>query len=172
MESRLYEAEAIIGVLQSLSNNDNGLQLILQKMGEDTLAGRVLERIAHTPFGPFGRVQIAEDEKLKSTEHAESDGESKLVLVPSSISHKVGCMLERTQRSQKKDRATPGKTSSSEAFFPLSAVMPWAMITSFLTVEGACLSLRPTSIMTILYPPCVTYTHNRAWKMITIFFVA
>lgn len=66
VETRLYEAEAIIGVLQSLPVE--GVQSVLREMGRDQLAGRVLERIAHTAFGPFGRGQHQENDGTRDSD--------------------------------------------------------------------------------------------------------
>ncbi|KZS91526.1 hypothetical protein SISNIDRAFT_551014 [Sistotremastrum niveocremeum HHB9708] len=72
VESRLYEAEAIIGVLQSLP--DRGVQYALRQLNSDPLAGRVLDRIANTPFGPLGRNKLKDREAMREEGHEMEDG--------------------------------------------------------------------------------------------------
>lgn len=62
VEGRLFEAEAIIGVILSLPHA--GLQTILHELNRDPLAARVLERIAHSPYGPFGRVHDSDNHEV------------------------------------------------------------------------------------------------------------
>ncbi|KZS88073.1 hypothetical protein SISNIDRAFT_460127 [Sistotremastrum niveocremeum HHB9708] len=63
LEGRLSEAESILGIFQTFPNAT--VQNVLDELNKDPLAGRLLERVAHSPFGPFGRMRNSEDTDLR-----------------------------------------------------------------------------------------------------------
>ncbi|KZT40503.1 hypothetical protein SISSUDRAFT_1060273 [Sistotremastrum suecicum HHB10207 ss-3] len=62
VETRLHEAEAIMGILQSLPHAQ--IRTVLEGLHQDPLAGRVLERVAHGAYGPLGRDQYHPNSEL------------------------------------------------------------------------------------------------------------
>lgn len=73
VENQLYEAEAVIGILQSLP--DESFRSAFREMAGDPIAGRVLQRIAQAPYGRFGP-----DQDQEYYETRESDNETTGVL--------------------------------------------------------------------------------------------
>ncbi|KZS89486.1 hypothetical protein SISNIDRAFT_458686 [Sistotremastrum niveocremeum HHB9708] len=69
LENQLYEAEAVIGILQSLP--DESFRSAFREMAGDPIAGRVLQRIAQAPYGRFGP-----DQDQEYYETRESDNET------------------------------------------------------------------------------------------------
>jgi len=78
VETRLYEAEALLGILQSLP--EEKLQAIFREMSTDALAGPILERTAHGPHGPLRRDRNRDPQQHayphEADEHRESDNET------------------------------------------------------------------------------------------------
>ncbi|KZS88074.1 hypothetical protein SISNIDRAFT_460131 [Sistotremastrum niveocremeum HHB9708] len=72
LENRLAEMESIIGLLQMMPCTQ--IQGIFQELGRDPGAARTLERIAHGPYGPFGRDLGNEDMEFR--DRLERKGES------------------------------------------------------------------------------------------------
>jgi hypothetical protein len=53
LESRLHEAEALLGVI--ISSNDMRAKTLVFDLAKDSLANTIIKRVTHSVFGPIGR---------------------------------------------------------------------------------------------------------------------
>ncbi|KAF8495066.1 hypothetical protein JB92DRAFT_2834837 [Gautieria morchelliformis] len=56
LESRLHEAEALLGVI--ISSNDVRAKTLVFDLAKDSLASTIIKRVTHSVFGPVGRESL------------------------------------------------------------------------------------------------------------------
>ena len=56
LESRLHEAEALLGVI--ISSNDMRAKTLVFDLTKDSLANTIIKRVSHSVFGPIGRKSL------------------------------------------------------------------------------------------------------------------
>jgi hypothetical protein len=56
LESRLHEAEALLGVI--ISSDDMRAKTLVFDLAKDSLASTIIKRVTHSVFGPIGRESL------------------------------------------------------------------------------------------------------------------